>query len=86
MKLRTRRLFLGRQAYRRRRMIDATRLLPIAFAIIVVLPPIWLPARFSFATGTLWLACGWMLTIAVTAALHRAIGGSGALSEDDDDA
>lgn len=86
MKLRTRRLFLGRRAYRRRRMIDATRLLPVVFAIIVLLPPLWLPDRFSFATGTLWLAFGWLLTIAVTAALHRAIGHGGALPEDDDDA
>lgn len=85
MKLRTRRLFLGREAYRRRRMIEATRLLPIVFALLVLLPPIWLPQQFSFSTGTLWLATGWIATIAITAWLHRAIGHARA-AEDDDDA
>ncbi|MBD9525429.1 MULTISPECIES: hypothetical protein [Paracoccus] len=82
MRLRTRRLFLGRDAYRRRRMIDATRILPVVFALIVLLPPIWLPHYFSFATGTLWLGTGWFVTILITAILHRAIGSA---SEDDDD-
>ncbi len=85
MKLRTRRLFLGREAYRRRRMIEATRMVPLAFAILVLLPPVWLPHLFSFATGTLWLALGWLATIATTAALHHAIGQAPA-TEDDDDA
>lgn len=85
LRLRTRRLFLGRTAYRRRRMIEATRILPLVFAVIVLLPPVWLPQRFSYATGALWLACGWLGTIAATLLLHRAIGrGPGA--EDDDDA
>ncbi|SMO66339.1 hypothetical protein [Paracoccus laeviglucosivorans] len=86
MRPRSRRLFLGRTAYRRRRMIEATRLVPVIFALLVLLPPIWLPARFSFAAGTIWLACGWSLTILATALLHRAIGWSEDAPEDDDDA
>ena len=77
MRLRTRRLFLDRAAYRRRRLIDATRMLPFALALVVLVPPVWLPHHFSFATGTLWLALGWIATIAVTAALHHAIGPAG---------
>lgn len=69
-----RRLFLGRQAYRRQRMIDATRMVPVAFAILVVVPPLWRPAAFSFASGVLWLGGGWLATIAITAALNSAIG------------
>ncbi|MDS9468633.1 hypothetical protein RGQ15_13775 [Paracoccus sp. MBLB3053] len=84
MKLRTRRLFLGREGYHRRRMIDATRIMPVVFAIFVLLPPVWLPQKFSFATGTVWLALGWLATIALTAALHRAIGPIRPAEEDDD--
>lgn len=84
-RLRPRRLFLGRAAYRRRRMIEATRILPLVFAFLVLLPPIWLPQRFSYATGAVWLACGWLATIAATALLHGAIGHP-TDAEDDDDA
>lgn len=81
MRMRARRLFLGRAAYRRQRMIDATRILPVLLALIFLLPPIWRPASFSFATGTLWLGGGWLATIIVTALLHRKIGNE---AEDDD--
>lgn len=83
MRLRGPRLFLGRAAYRRRRLIDATRLVPVAFAAAVLLPLVWLPERFSFATGTLWLAGGWSVTILATALLHHAIGRDSPEDEDD---
>lgn len=86
MRLRTRRLFLDRAAYRRRRLIDAARMLPFVLALAVLVPPMWLPRHFSFGTGTLWLALGWIAVIAATAALHRAIGPARAAPEDDDDA
>ncbi|MTH36420.1 hypothetical protein GL279_17655 [Paracoccus limosus] len=85
LRLRTRRLFLDRRAYRRRRMIEATRLVPVLLALAVVLPPLWLPQRFSFAGGTLWLAVGWLTAIVATAALNRAIGAI-PVTEDEDDA
>ncbi|WP_347266042.1 hypothetical protein [Paracoccus sp. (in: a-proteobacteria)] len=85
MRLQSRRLFLGRDAYRRRRLADATRVLPFLFALLVLVPPIWLPQHFSFARGAIWLAVGWAATIAATAALHRALGRSPA-AEDEDDA
>ncbi|SMG28195.1 hypothetical protein SAMN02746000_01602 [Paracoccus sp. J56] len=84
MTLRMRRLFLGRSAYRKRRLGDATRVLPVLFALLTLLPPMWLPQYFSFARGAVWLAAGWALTIAVTAGLHRAIARS--RTEDEDDA
>lgn len=83
MRLMARRLFLGRDAYRRRRLADATRVVPVLFALLAVLPPIWLPHHFSYARGAVWLAVSWALTIAVTAALHRALGRAGAEDEDD---
>ncbi|HWL56428.1 MAG TPA: hypothetical protein VNQ78_07080 [Paracoccus sp. (in: a-proteobacteria)] len=86
MRLGSRRLFLGRRAYRRRRMIDATRIVPVAFALLVLVPPIWRPQVFSFATGALWLALGWLATIIVTATLHHVIGGTAEGADEDDDA
>ena len=80
-----RRLFLGRSAYRRRRLGDATRVIAALFALATLLPPIWLPQYFSFARGAVWLAVTWALTIAATAALHRALAQNPA-SEDEDDA
>ena len=78
-----RRLFLGRDAYRKRRLGDALRVLPVVFAMLAVLPPLWLPQYFSYARGAVWLAASWALTIAATAALHRLIGRGKAEDEDD---
>ncbi|WP_323010270.1 hypothetical protein [Paracoccus sp. (in: a-proteobacteria)] len=78
-----RRLFLGRDAYRHRRLGDAVRVVPVLFALLAVLPPMWLPQYFSYGRGAVWLAVSWALTIAVTAALHHAIGRGKAEDEDD---
>lgn len=83
MRLRPPRLFLGRAAYRRRRLAEATRLVPVLFAALVLIPPIWLPQYFSFARGAVWLALAWALAIAATAALHAALGRAPAEDEDD---
>lgn len=70
MKLRDPQLFLERGAYRRRRLHEATRLLPILLFLLCVLPPIWMPERFSFAFGTVWIFSSWALIIALTGLLH----------------
>ena len=85
MKERVRRLFLGRSAYRRRRVADATRIVPILFAMSALVPPIWFPQHFSYARGAIWLAIAWTITIVVTALLHRALAGTSP-TEDEDDA
>ena len=85
MKSRNRRLFLGREAYRRRRLADATRVVAAGFTLAALLPPIWLPQYFSFARGAVWLALSWGQAIAATALLHRALAQSPA-PEDEDDA
>lgn len=85
MKERARRLFLGRDAYRRRRLLDATRVVTALFALATLLPPIWLPHLFSYGRGAVWLALGWTLTILITAALNHALA-RGSETEDEDDA
>ncbi|RCW79242.1 hypothetical protein [Paracoccus lutimaris] len=82
---RTRRLFLGRDAYRRRRLLDATRVVTALFALAALLPPIWLPQYFSYGRGAVWLAVSWTAAILATAALHHALGRT-PRPEDEDDA
>ena len=82
---RSRRLFVDRQAYRRRRLVDATRVVTAVLALAALLPPIWLPQYFSYGRGAVWLAACWTLTIAATAALHHALARP-PMTEDEDDA
>lgn len=85
MKPRPRRLFLGRDGYRRRRLADATRVITVTFALIALLPPMWLPRQFSYGSGAVWLAAGWALVIVATAVIHHALARP-PLTEDEDDA
>lgn len=78
------RLFLGRAAYRQRRLLDAARILPVIFALLATVPPLWMPDRFSFALGTIWLAVGWFSTILATALLHHLIEHRPPSERDDD--
>ncbi len=38
-------LYLARQSYRRRRLIDAARLLPLLGVVLFLLPLLWTPAE-----------------------------------------
>lgn len=80
-----RRLFLGREAYRRRRLLDATRVVTALFALAALLPPIWLPHYFSYGRGAVWLAVSWTATIGLSALLHHALARTDE-TEDEDDA
>lgn len=64
-------IFLERTAYRRRRLEDAARLLPI-FAVLAVLVPVWLlPVTVSGAGGMVWLFSLWLVIIVMSAIIHR---------------
>ncbi|MFD1797324.1 hypothetical protein ACFSC1_15170 [Paracoccus aurantiacus] len=64
-------IFLERAAYRRRRLKDAARILPIV-TLAALLLPVWLmPDALSGAGGMIWLFALWLLVIAVSAVLHR---------------
>lgn len=45
-------LFLGRIPYRRRRLRDAARLLPVFGAFLFILPVLWTPVGEAGAEGT----------------------------------
>ncbi len=66
-------LFLERASFRRRRLGDAARVLPVAALLAVLLPVWWIPAEVSFAAGAAWFFGLWALLIVAIWALHRAL-------------
>lgn len=66
-------LFLERASFRRRRLGDAARVLPVLAAGLILLPVWWMPAQVSFARGAVWLFGIWAALILATWALHRAL-------------
>ncbi|QYZ70834.1 hypothetical protein [Neotabrizicola shimadae] len=83
-------LFLARASYRRRRLIDAARLLPLAGAFLFLLPVLWAPSDLPAGVGRdtamdgLYLFAAWALLI--LAAALMAPGLSADPPQDDPDA
>ena|SRR6056297_1631008 len=78
-------LFVARQSYRRRRLIDAARALPVLGALLFALPILWsrpsLPeeARVGLAERGLYIFAVWLLLVAAAALVSRPLfrGGAG---------
>lgn len=69
-------LFLARRSYRRRRMMDAARLLPLAGLVLVLMPALWAPAHTpapDTARGLIYLFAVWALLVAAAAVLSRGL-------------
>jgi hypothetical protein len=69
-------LFLARRSYRRRRMMDAVRLLPALGAVLLMMPLLWHPADTAepdTAHGMIYLFAVWVLLIVAAFALARAL-------------
>ncbi|WP_126977990.1 hypothetical protein [Frigidibacter oleivorans] len=68
-------LFLARRSYRRRRMMDAARLLPVFGALALMLPILWrapgAAGGRSTATGTVYVFVVWALLIGLAFVLAR---------------
>jgi hypothetical protein len=62
-------LFLARRTYRRRRLMDALRLLPWLGAFLFGLPLLWRDP--TTAHGLIYLFAAWALLIVLSAALVR---------------
>jgi len=77
-------LFLARRSYRRRRMMDGARMLPVMGAVLLMLPALWAPAESAApdtGRGGIYLFVIWAGLIA--AALGLARGLAPALDEED---
>ncbi|WP_347310255.1 hypothetical protein [Defluviimonas sp. SAOS-178_SWC] len=74
MKAQTPPKFLAHRSYRRRRMIDAARLLPLLGLFLILLPILWRPAATpepDTAPGGVYLFAVWLFLIAVAFVLAR---------------
>ncbi|OCX64520.1 hypothetical protein BFP70_10795 [Thioclava sp. SK-1] len=75
-------LFLARRAYRRRRMMDAVRLLPILGAVLILIPGYWHVGdttgaqadTVSVAAGGLYLFAVWLGLVVLAFGLARGLG------------
>jgi hypothetical protein len=79
-------LFLARAPYRRRRLRDAARLLPVLGAFLLVLPLLWAPeAQVSLSSGdVVYFFTVWLGLIGLAAAFAPGLrGGDGADEEED---
>jgi hypothetical protein len=70
-------LFLERRSYRRRRLGDAARMLPVLGLLLVLLPMFWAPETAGGPRWTAWdgvyLFCVWAALIAVAGLLSRSL-------------
>jgi len=65
-------LFLERRVYRRRRLIDAARILPVAGLVAILLPALWSRGgQVSTAAEALYLFGLWLALILAAGALSR---------------
>lgn len=83
-------LFLARAPYRRRRLRDAARLLPVLGLFLLLLPLLWSPeARMSLrAADVVYFFAVWLVLIALAAAFAPALrggDGTGGQGEGDED-
>ena len=68
-------LFLERHSYRRRRLGDAARMLPVFGLMLLLLPIFWSPETAGTPRATAWdgvyLFCVWAARIVAAALLSR---------------
>lgn len=65
-------VFLERQSYRRRRLIDAVKLIPVLGMVLFVLPVLWAGNGLT-SRGLLYLFSAWGALIIAMAVLSRLI-------------
>ena len=63
-------LFLARETYRRRRVMDAARLLPIAGGVAFAVPLLWSQTT-SPAVALVYVFCSWLVLILAAGLLGR---------------
>jgi peptidoglycan/LPS O-acetylase OafA/YrhL len=79
-------LFLARAPYRRRRLRDAARLLPILGLFLLLLPLLWAPTAQMTLTAddVIYFFAVWLCLIALAAAFAPGLRGGDGSDEDED--
>jgi peptidoglycan/LPS O-acetylase OafA/YrhL len=79
-------LFLARAPYRRRRLRDAARLLPIVGAFLLFLPILWTPeGRVSLTAGDMvYFFLIWLLLILAAAGFSHGLRSGDGVDEEED--
>jgi len=67
-------LFLERTSYRKRRVMDAARMLPLIGVVLVLIPLFWGRGDGGTSAALLYYFGVWLLLIAVAALLSRRLG------------
>lgn len=80
-------VFLARAPYRRRRLRDAARLLPVVGVLLLLLPLLWTgDARISLSAGdVIYFFAVWSVLIAVAAAFAPGLRRGDGLTEEEED-
>ena len=68
-------IFLERQSYRRRRLADAAKLLPLVGFVMILMPILWADEART-AGGIIYLFSVWAILIAVVAFVSRGLTGT----------
>ncbi|MCB2115111.1 MAG: hypothetical protein KDE00_02125 [Rhodobacteraceae bacterium] len=66
--------FLARNSYRRRRMIDAARVLPLVASFLFFIPVLWRPSETpepDTARGWIYIFAAWVVLIVAALVLSR---------------
>jgi hypothetical protein len=69
-------LFLARRSYRRRRMMDAARMMPVLGAVLLMVPLLWRTAETpepDTARGAIYLFAVWTVLIVAAWGLSRGL-------------
>ena len=79
-------LFLARAPYRRRRLRDAARLLPVLGAFLLLLPLLWTPtSRMAMTSGdVIYFFSVWLALIAFAAAFAPGLRGGDTADDEED--
>ncbi|WP_128516619.1 hypothetical protein [Tabrizicola thermarum] len=79
-------LFLARAPYRRRRLRDAARLLPVLGLLLLILPLLWAPeAQMTLtANDVIYFFSVWLFLILLAAAFAPGLRGGEGRDEDED--
>ncbi|MDU8946566.1 hypothetical protein [Ovoidimarina sediminis] len=77
-------LFLARETYRRRRMMDAARILPFLGVFLFLVPAIW-GGAVSTLSGLIYLFIGWAVLIVLSAVIARVLARPGPQGDRVDD-